>query len=297
MRIRSRLPVCAVGVLGLAVTGLPADAAEPLACGTTITSSVTLQQDLECPTGSGLIIGASGTADAPLVVDLNGHTVSGIGGPSGIRISGQHDVEVRNGTISGFGAGVDLQQSMRVAVTGLSVDAVYRGINVGGGGYHRIEKNTITAQQQDGIRLGVSGDNVLADNTITDAVWGISVAEFTAGNRVERNVVTGSREHGIGAFGSARGIRLIDNITDHNRDGIAIGRDVTGATLEGNEARHNRDDGIQIDTTSATADNNIAIFNGDLGIEAVQGITATGNHAHDNGAPTQCTGAECTPVP
>jgi hypothetical protein len=45
---------------------------------------------------------------------------------------------------------------------------------------------------------------------------------------------------------------------------------------------------------SATLVGNIAVHNGDLGIEAVVGVTdGGGNHAAANGDPRQCTHVAC----
>lgn len=296
MGVRASFVLGTAGLLVVASSALPAAAADTYACGGTIVASTTLTHDLQCDSGDGLVLGASGTDSAPIVLDLNGHTISGDGGPAGIRLTGQNNVVIRNGTIRGFGAGVELQQSTRVRVADLNVSAVYRGINVGGGGQHLIENNVITAEKQDGIRLGATSDNVIRHNTVTHSVWGISVAGFTTSNLVEENVVTDSQEHGIGAFGWARAVKLVGNLTSGSRDGIAIGHEVADAVIERNESFRNRDDGIQVDIPTTTLSDNIVTDNGDLGIEAVDGVSGSGNHAARNAQPAQCTGVGCSPV-
>lgn len=295
MRTRASFVLGVAGVVAFASSALPAAAADAPACGGLIMQSTVLTRDLRCVSGDGLTIGASGTSESPIVLDLNGYTISGDGGPAGIRFTGQNNVVVRNGTVAGFGAGVEVQQSTRVTIADLTVSAVYRGINVGGGGQHVIENNIVTAEKQDGIRLGATSDNVIKNNTVHNAVWGISVAGFTTANLVQENVVTDSREHGIGAFGYARAVKLVGNLTSGSRDGIAIGRDVSDAVLERNEAFRNRDDGIQVDIPTAILVDNIATDNGHFGIEAVQGVAGSANHSVRNNEPTQCIGVECSP--
>jgi hypothetical protein len=55
------------------------------------------------------------------------------------------------------------------------------------------------------------------------------------------------------------------------------------------------DDGIDVDSSATTLIGNHAVHNGDLGIEAVPGVTdGGGNHAAANGNPAQCTNVDCT---
>ena len=54
------------------------------------------------------------------------------------------------------------------------------------------------------------------------------------------------------------------------------------------------DDGIDVDNPRTTVSRNVALRNGDLGIEAVPGITdGSGNKAHANGNRAQCANVAC----
>jgi hypothetical protein len=54
------------------------------------------------------------------------------------------------------------------------------------------------------------------------------------------------------------------------------------------------DDGIDVDSAATTLIGNHAVRNGDLGIEAVVGVTdGGGNKASGNGNPAQCTNVAC----
>lgn len=80
-------------------------------------------------------------------------------------------------------------------------------------------------------------------------------------------------------------------------DGVlveAYSVNTTGLALERNVARHNADDGMDIDIPGVAVAKNRALRNRDLGIEAVPGtIDGGGNKAKDNGDPAQCTNVAC----
>ena len=84
-------------------TAAPTPAA-PIGCGSVITTSVTLTQDLNC-VGAGLIIDAD-----HITVDLGGHTITGNDTATGISAApfplSSEGVTIQNGTIQHFFAGV-----------------------------------------------------------------------------------------------------------------------------------------------------------------------------------------------
>src|SRR5829696_8540774 len=94
---------------------------QPLAispsCGQVITQNVILTSNLNCAESDGLIVGAS-----DIVVDLNGHTISGPDVDSdaktsskvGIMIPNMNNVVVQDGTIEGFQAGILMTGSQNV---------------------------------------------------------------------------------------------------------------------------------------------------------------------------------------
>ena len=69
----------------------------------------------------------------------------------------------------------------------------------------------------------------------------------------------------------------------------------TDSLLEGNIAIGSDDDGIDVDSSTTTLTRNLGLRNGDLGIEAVPGVTdGGGNKARGNGNPAQCTNIDCS---
>ena len=99
---------------------------QPLAispsCGQVITQNVILTSNLNCAESDGLIVDAS-----DIVVDLNGHTISGPDVDSdtktsskvGIMIPNMNNVVVQDGTIEGFQAGILMTGSQNVEVKGI----------------------------------------------------------------------------------------------------------------------------------------------------------------------------------
>ena len=99
---------------------------QPLAispsCGQVITQNVVLTSNLNCADSDGLIVGAS-----DIVIDLNGHTISGPDADSqektsskvGVMIPNMNNVVVQDGTIHGFQAGILMTGSQNVELKGI----------------------------------------------------------------------------------------------------------------------------------------------------------------------------------
>ncbi|MET1051864.1 MAG: right-handed parallel beta-helix repeat-containing protein [Mycetocola sp.] len=86
--------------------GSPAYAAPRVACGSTLTTSVTLTADLTCPSGKGLVLGSNVT------LDLGGHKLVGPGASGlGVQMSttSTGGNTIRNGTIQNWGTGILLE--------------------------------------------------------------------------------------------------------------------------------------------------------------------------------------------
>lgn len=204
--------------------------ADHLGCGDTITTDTKLTHDIgPCP-GDGLLVTADG-----ITLDLNGHTVSGANGDGdnvGIRLVMASGVTVRNGTVTGFDAGVELHQSHGNTIRQLVVrDNINDfgsppcdlgdGIVVGGSHGNVVEHNQVIHNGPYGgiTLLGDADDNIVRNNQVSDnnivtppgrtgcgnrfQDEGIRVEGPGAErNRIERNVVTNSVLAGIGLHGT-----------------------------------------------------------------------------------------------
>jgi parallel beta-helix repeat protein len=161
-----------------------------------------------------------------------------------------------------------------------------------------------------GEGITVAGDeNTISRNHVADSVAGVEgggLGIFVAAgedNLVEGNVVARASRIGIQVSllpeeleggPPAVDTTIRRNQLRGNRDGIFVQTTAVGALLEGNHARGSADDGIDVDSPDTTLVGNHAVHNGDLGIEAVFGVTDGGrNKAHGNGNPAQCTNIAC----
>jgi parallel beta-helix repeat protein len=187
-------------LLGLVVAS-PA-AAGPLTCGQTVTTSTTLDADLVCPTGDGLVLQGN-----DITLNLNGHAVRGeldshsiatsgaigdngvIGAPyttrfakgqfAGIRIRGNRNTVTGPGAVRQFAAGIMVDGGSANTLTGLTIEENFGppgttdlgdGIMVFNSVGNDISGNTVRNNGPfDGIvLLGASTRNVVRGNTVAD---------------------------------------------------------------------------------------------------------------------------------
>ena len=96
-----RLGLLAVVAMVVSAAGAPPASGATVTCGQSVATDVVLDHDLaNCP-GDGLVAAADG-----ITVDLNGHTIAGVGGSSpdtvGVLLGDHSNVTVRNGSLRGF---------------------------------------------------------------------------------------------------------------------------------------------------------------------------------------------------
>jgi parallel beta-helix repeat protein len=188
-------------------------------------------------------------------------------------------------------------------------DNVEAGMIIAGDG-NQASRNRVL-RNGDGMII-VGNDNTITRNHVTDAPgcpqdgevgcgFGISF-EGGAGNLIAHNFVTGALNAGIrvAAFEPdtppAVGTVVRRNLVRAGDvDGILVESTATDSLLEDNIAIGSRDDGIDVDSPTTTLTRNLGLRNGDLGIEAVPGVTdGGGNKARGNGNPAQCTNIDCS---
>jgi parallel beta-helix repeat protein len=247
-------------VVVAATTGVGVGLLTPIAalaavgCGQTITVSTTLDHHLNCPGSNGIFVNGNN-----VVLDLGGHSITGPAptGTTGVGFRGvivlqnRTGVTVRNGTIRGFDAGVEVQPGGNsAAVTGLILDGNGNGVRVNtgtssnqlrgntiinttrfsgmqvGGNDHLIEKNTL--HNGNGSGIIVSGSrNVIRDNKINNTgATGIAVTAFPSNpgpfvnNQITGNQVMGSARLFVStsiSVGDAHGTLIQDNFLNGRR--------------------------------------------------------------------------------
>jgi parallel beta-helix repeat protein len=199
-------------------TETPQSSTQPLAispsCGQVITQNVILTSNLNCADSDGLIVGAS-----DIVVDLNGHTISGpdvdtdtkTSSKVGIMIPNMNNVVVQDGTIEGFQAGILMTGSQNVEVkgivaknnqiglfsTGASILNAHLSIimnnQIGIAGHSTqqstIENNILFQNTLAGVTLVNSDNSVITLNSITESGNGLYIDNQSNQNNVNFNNV------------------------------------------------------------------------------------------------------------
>ena len=275
-------------VLAVGAAGSPAKA-QSVFCGETITQSVKLTADLDCPSGVGLVAGV-----AHITIDLGGHTITGNTSSAGIVDSGHGQITVKNGSIAGFFIDVALSNAPGSTVTGVVArGALQGGIEIGTSDATTITKVTVVGNGSYGVYLDsdgttlsgslvsatfngpgvdVLGDaDVVSKNTIS-ASHAQAILLTSAGDQVTKNVIRGSA-NGQAAIelDGAQGSTVSGNtVTGAANDGILVsGSD--GATITKNTVTGSGDEGIVVDSVSlgSLVVGNTADQNAEGGIEVL----------------------------
>jgi len=191
---------------------------QPLAispsCGQVITQNVVLTSNLNCAETDGLIVNAG-----DIVIDLNGHTISGpdidsdtqTSSKVGIMIPNVNNVVVQDGTIEGFQAGVLMTGSQNVEVKGMVIKNNQIGLfstgasivnahlsiimnnQIGIAGHSTqqstFEDNIIFQNALAGITLVNSDNSVITLNSITESGNGLYIDNQSNQNNINFNNV------------------------------------------------------------------------------------------------------------
>ena len=96
-----------------------------------------------------------------VTLDLNGHTITGIGGGTGVSVEDRTGVTVLNGTIEDFGCGIELGSSKSSTLSSNTVTHNTQGIDVGGSSDTILSGNTATANELYGFILSDSSSITL----------------------------------------------------------------------------------------------------------------------------------------
>ena len=251
-------------------------------CGQTVTSDVTLSDDLVC-SGTALTV-----SDASVTIDLDGHRIQGDGSGTGIFVNVTGDVTVRDGKVSGFDAGIlALQGNLRVA--DMKIAANGTGVAAFGNGQSRPTRLTLTDSHVHHNGSGVSlctflsRQNVIIGNDISHNELGGLSACFDSGGLIADNRF--KHNGGDGASLQDSFSEIVSNVfSDNGRNGLLVTESIGGA-------------GPQY-----TIKDNVADRNGELGISlrfsappgfVVQLADGSGNSAKQNGDDRQCVIVVC----
>ncbi len=285
-------------VAAVLVPGAAHAATQP-ACGDTITQNTTLTADIgPCTDAVGLRIGANG-----ITLDLGGHRISGVttgGQLPGVVAIAKTNVTIQNGTVEGFGGGVQLRVG-----TGYLVQRLVVQDNYGTGDPDSFTGGIITIS----VRSSTITNNVVRHN---GSFAGIQV-NFSSGNLITRNSVSDNNlplrgvsdevdDAGIRLRGSNSNVVSENAVSRSGTDGIKLEGGSTGNTVQRNSvsgngfngqvANQRQGDGIRVSSDGNTVQQNAVVGNAANGIlveggsNRILGNVARGNNAaHDTGRP------------
>jgi hypothetical protein len=238
------------------VSGVTPDSATVnIRCGETLTTSVTVNGDLLCGGGAGLVV-----AGTDVTVNLNGHVIAGSGtSGTGIDVTGSNDV-VKDGFVAGWDVGI---------LIGLDQPSI------------TATDDTVSAVRAFNNNVGFSdngvGTKLTDDIAFHNAHDGIHKLFFGTGA-----VYQGDHELNNGGAGVSvlnGDAQVINNVANGNVEGIDIATTSLLANLTGNTTDFNSDFGIRI-------------FNG-MPIDG-GGNKAKGNGYGTSSNPVQCEGVVCS---
>ncbi len=172
-------------------------------CADTVSNSITLVDDISCPTGNGLNIGSSN-----IVIDCEGYAIDGNdAGGSGIYNFGYDNVTVKNCRITDFDNGI----------------WYYDGADHG-----LIQNNTIVSNTNGVFVFFSSTSNLITLNNISNNDFGVYLATMAYNNTVTSNTISHNTQQGIrivsfaGDYGNVSDNTACHNGLDLYLDGDAI---------------------------------------------------------------------------
>jgi parallel beta-helix repeat protein len=165
---------------------------------------------------------------------------------------------------------------------------------------NRVRRNRSVRDGEIGIYLAPGSRNVIARNRVSHPSRGRAGVgiEVDGGdhNVFARNSIRDTEGNAIGVgFAPAVGTVVRGNrIRGAGGDGVNVDNKATHTRLKRNHAFGAKDDGLDVNNSKTKLTRNETRRNGDLGIEAVRGVTdGGGNRASGNGDPRQCTHIAC----
>lgn len=319
-RITIRCTAVALPIfLAVVLTGpLPASA-EAVECGQVLTRSITLEADLTCATGDGLVVGA-----ANVQIDLNGHQIlveGSDGNPAvGVRNEGYPKLSIQNGRVLSFEAGpaILITGAVNNKVTGVEAWGwIEAGVKVVDSSRVQLRGNDFNGDSR-GLWMVNTSDSIIRDSKLAASNFGSAAVISGNRNRLTGNEVTNSGDsRGLVLVGDQN--TLVDN-TIHSNDpqGATItgdGNDVrrnivwangtptspgyglqitgTGGLVDGNQLNANFGDGLRV-TGTIVVRNNVANDNTGWGILASAGVQDGGGNAATGNLAGQCSNISCS---
>ena len=258
---------------GSAHAGCVGESGKDYGCGDVVTESCTFNEDLSCPPGHGLIIGADG-----ITIDGAGHKITGSEtadacewvtaetpekGYCGILNKGYDNVVIKNLEIENFCTGIAFQGSGQNPVVNCTITNCEIHDN---GNASCSEGSSIH-----GIHLCYVSECTISNNSIHHntgtgegcAAGGNGIFLYAGSMSYRNNVITGNelydnRKAGFFTKMKLHHARITNNHVYRNGQGIVLRCKMSNYNLiEGNNASYNYGDGIFIGGQNNTIRNNV----------------------------------------
>jgi hypothetical protein len=262
-----RRALCRVGLFSLVLGGgalaLPSLAAANPACGKVVTHNVTLSANMNCTSGNDSQVAALFVGNNGITINLNGFSITGnpsvvygvdnagdwngnapgSGGTSGPGTGFNND-KVENGNVTGFGFGLDVENTTGMKISNMTVYNSTNGLALSGS-----NKASVT-----GSHFGITNNGNGCDGTVMDDNAAVTISDST---------FNWNGCKGIDDFGSQATLNGVK--ANHNgQQGFFVDLPVAPYLVENSKANANGFNGFE-------ADNNH--FNT---------ITFTGNNSENN---------------
>jgi parallel beta-helix repeat protein len=203
--------------------------AETLNC-QSITTSTTLQGNVSCPTGDGIVIAADN-----VVLDCNGKNVSGGGTGAGISVDGYDNVVIKNCNITNFYYGIKVlnaQNTQIIEDNNLKYNDFY-GIYLYQATHTLIQGNELI-DDNNGVYLIKSTNTTISNNTINLQKKFYGVYAFDSrDNFIEGNMLW-DNYHGIYLVNSSTTNVTNNNITSSDVYSLFVHKGTTDSYFQGN---------------------------------------------------------------
>ena len=231
------------------------------------------------------VIEVLGQDSGPINVKLEGLTISGVGGGSGVTISGIAVVEIKNCGVSGRSYGIEVADSAHLTLSDSTIsENKQRGVILADSARASVSNSDISGNMGLGLWLSGSAEATFLDCEISrnggHGLWlrdearvvlsNCSISENRGhGLRLEDQSATqllgsdisGNRDQGIRAEDSAK-VELTESDVLSNWHGIEL-RNGAQATIVGSTVSRSRWDGIRIQhSAQATISGSIVSANG-----------------------------------
>jgi hypothetical protein len=261
----------AATVTGTVVLAAGPASAAPLTCGSTITSSVKLTQDVDCTNQTG--VNALTIAAPGVTVNLNGYQILGpttASNTSGI-ISSSSDLTVENGTISNFVQDVQVSNQSGLVLQNLAIT------NGGGGiGVHAINVSDARIQNLfvDNIKRSIWLDHCRDSSVSTSdlvnpgliGLWDLGGSH----NAWSSNTVIGAGDDASGILTQG----TTDAVIEFNAvNGGSAAYGVQNEDATGSVITSNRLNGLKVAVVDQSSSDSIVVFN--FGFRDTVGIQTT----------------------